>query len=237
MNIRMRYFASIREMMGTSAAELQLSEGATVTAALDKIASGDDRLARAFKSCLPMVNQEYVDRSYVLQDGDELALIPPVSGGSGWHFDVTDQVLDVAAIESMVATPGSGAVVLFAGNVRDHARGRKVLRLEYEAYAPAAVKMLQRIGEEIGERWSVDRVAIVHRTGTLEIGETSVVIGVSSPHRADAFEACRHAIERIKEIVPIWKKEWYEGGSTWIGSESEYQREVAEEALVDGPST
>lgn len=222
-------------MMGTGAATLQLPEGANVTVALNEIAGGDVRIARAFKSCLPMVNQEYVDRDHVLQEGDELALIPPVSGGSGTFFDVTDQVLDIASIEQMVATPGSGAVVLFTGNVRDHARGRKVLRLEYEAYAPAAIKMLQRIGEEIEAKWSVDRVAIVHRTGTLEIGETSVVIGVSSPHRAEAFDACRHAIERIKEIVPIWKKEWYEGGSTWIGSEADYQREVAQASTADSP--
>jgi molybdopterin synthase catalytic subunit len=227
MKIRVRYFASVRELIGGGAATVELPAGATVEDALAMLAEGMPRREQLLSACLPMVNQEYVDRRHRLSDGDELALIPPVSGGSGFHFEITDEPLDSGRIERLIATPGSGAVVLFVGTVRDHARDRKVLRLEYEAYAPAAEKMLARIGDEIRDRWSVDRVAIVHRTGTLEIGEASVVIGVSSPHRAEAFDACRHAIERIKQIVPIWKKEWYEGGSAWIGSEAEYQQELA----------
>lgn len=227
MNIRIRYFASIRELMGTGSTSTELPAGMTVAEALSQLANSDPRVERAFSACLPMVNQEYVDRGHQLQDGDELALIPPVSGGAPFHFEVTEEPLNSARIEAMVATPGSGAVVVFVGTVRDHARGHQVLRLEYEAYAPAAEKMLERIGQEIAGRWSVDRVAIVHRTGTLQVGDASVVIGVSSPHRAEAFDACRHAIERIKQIVPIWKKEWYEGGASWIGSEADYQREVA----------
>lgn len=176
-----------------------------------------------------MVNQEYVERTHRLQDGDELALIPPVSGGERDTVEVTDRPLELTQVERTVATPGSGAIALFSGTVRDHARGRVVLRLDYEAYAPAAEKMLQRICDEIHEFWEVDRVAILHRTGTLEVGETSVIIGVSSPHRAEAFAGCQHAIERIKQIVPIWKKEWYEGGSSWIGSEADYQELLSRE--------
>jgi MoaE-MoaD fusion protein len=230
MNIAIRYFASARELMGSGKAVLDIEDGSTVEMALEHLAAGDARRGALFAACLPMVNQEYVERSHVLEDGDELALIPPVSGGEHDHVEVTDRRLEAAEAESLVATPGSGAIALFAGTVRDHARGRRVLRLDYEAYAPAAEKMLMRICDEIHEFWTVDRVAILHRTGTLEVGETSVIIGVSSPHRAEAFEACRHAIERIKQIVPIWKKEYYDGGSTWIGSEAEYQQVVAAES-------
>jgi molybdopterin synthase catalytic subunit len=229
MNINVRYFASVRELMGMKAGSLELEQDATVAAALGTIVDGDSRRKRAINACMTMVNQEYVQHDHVLHEGDELALIPPVSGGEGSgekQFFVTESVLDTAQIERLVATPGSGAVALFVGTVRDHARGHGVVRLEYEAYVPAAEKMLARIGDEIASRWNVDRVAIAHRIGLLEIGEASVVIGVSSAHRAEAFEACRYAIERIKEIVPIWKKEFYEDGATWIGSEADYQRET-----------
>lgn len=229
MNIRIRYFASVRELMGTAATTAEFPDNTTVGDALGILAAGNELAARAFAHCLPMVNHDYVAKDHVLTDGDELALIPPVSGGTGPLYRVTDEPLDTTEIERFVSTPGAGAVVTFVGTVRNVARGRSVLRLDYEAYAPAAEKMLARIGDEMFARWEISQVAIVHRTGTLAIGEASVVIGVSSPHRAAAFEACHHAIERIKEIVPIWKKEWYEGGSTWIGSEAEYQRVVADE--------
>ncbi len=233
MQITIRYFASVRELMGTGHAVAHLSEGASVDDALLSLADGDAKRETLFRACLPMVNQEYVERSHILQNGDELALIPPVSGGERSHVEVTERPLDVNKASRLVATPGSGAIALFAGTVRDHARGRTVLRLDYEAYAPAAEKMLMRICDEIHEFWEVDSVAILHRTGTLEVGETSVVIAVSSPHRAEAFEGCRHAIERIKQIVPIWKKEYYEGGSVWIGSEADYQQELADTAAAN----
>jgi molybdopterin synthase catalytic subunit len=225
MNITLRYFASVRELMGVKSAPLELEEGATVGTALDAIVGGDSRRERAIKSCMTMVNQEYVQPNHQLSDGDELALIPPVSGGEN-RFFVTEEALDPSRIERMVASPSAGAVALFVGTVRDHARGQGVLRLEYEAYAPAAEKMLARIATEIGTEWDVDAVAIAHRIGMLEVGEASVVIGVSSAHRAEAFAACRYAIERIKQIVPIWKKEFYADGAAWIGSEADYQREI-----------
>jgi molybdopterin synthase catalytic subunit len=152
-----------------------------------------------------------------------------VSGGSetgGRLFRVTTEVLDAREVEVVVAGPESGAIVTFTGTVRDHARGKVVTALDYEAYPPAAEKMLERIGDEIRERWGIERVAIVHRYGLLRVGDASVVIAVASPHRDEAFAACRHAIERIKEIVPIWKKEHYSDGAVWVGSEVEYQREI-----------
>jgi MoaE-MoaD fusion protein len=230
MKIHLRYFASVRELMGTKSETLELAPETPVAAAIAAVAANDPRRERAIRSCMTMVNQEYVQLDHVLHDGDELALIPPVSGGeqltASKRFIVTEEPLAMAFIEQLVESPAAGAVVLFVGTVRDHARGRQVLRLEYEAYAPAAEKMLARIGDEIAGRWNVERVAIAHRIGLLEIGEASVVIGVSSAHRAEAFDACRHAIERIKEIVPIWKKEFYDGGESWIGSEADYQREI-----------
>ena len=173
-----------------------------------------------------MVNKAYVMHDYVLRDGDELALIPPVSGGAVSRFRVQLDVLDPRSTESLVAHPGAGAIATFIGTVRDHGRGRAVTHLEYEAYAPAAELCMAQIGDEIRERWGIDHVAIVHRVGSLAVGEASVVISVASAHRDAAFEACRYAIQRIKEIVPIWKKEHYADGATWLGSEHDYQVEI-----------
>ncbi|MBX3070341.1 MAG: molybdenum cofactor biosynthesis protein MoaE [Thermomicrobiales bacterium] len=232
MLIRIRYFASVRELMGTGATSIELPDGSTVADAFAVLANGNDRARTAFAHCLPMVNQDYVSTDHLLADGDELALIPPVSGGSPPLYRITEDPIDTAEVERFVAEPGAGAVVTFVGTVRNVARGRSVIRLDYEAYAPAAEKMLERIGDEMFEFWEVSQIAIVHRTGSLAVGEASVAIAVSSPHRAAAFDACRHAIERIKEIVPIWKKEWYEGGSVWIGSEADYQHEAAAESTA-----
>jgi MoaE-MoaD fusion protein len=132
------------------------------------------------------------------------------------RFRVTADPLDVNVVSSIIASPDCGAVTLFVGLVRDENGGRRVLWLEYEAYEPLAVKAFARIDEEAGERWPSIGLAIHHRIGRLEIGEPSVVIAAASPHRADAFAACRYAIERIKQIAPIWKHEHFEGGETWI---------------------
>lgn len=230
MRINLRYFAIVRETLGRSNEVRELPDGATVGDVLNLLDAEAPRLADMRRSMMLMVNQEYVDAEHPLRDGDEFVLIPPVSGGAieraGCLFRVTSDPLDPRDVEAVVAAPDTGAVVTFSGTVRDHARGQTVTTLDYEAYAPAAEKMLAQIGDEIRERWGLERVAIAHRTGTLQVGEASVVISVSSAHREAAFDACRYAIERIKQIVPIWKKEFYEGGATWIGSESDYQIET-----------
>lgn len=231
MRIRLRYFAMAREILGKGAEEREVDAEATAGSVLDDLIAETARLAAMKGSVLLMVNQEYVGSEHKLSDGDELALIPPVSGGAidappAGRFVVTEDALDPRAVEALVESPSAGAIVTFTGTVRDNARGRNVVALDYEAYPEAAEKMLAQIGEEIWERWGINRVAIAHRTGYLTPGEASVVIAVASPHRGEAFAACAYAIERIKEIVPIWKKEHYTDGATWVGSEADYQREI-----------
>ena len=227
MRVHLRYFAIIRETLGRSEETRDVEVGATAGSLFDQIAGEEPRLAGMKRSVMLMVNQEYVPASQPLGEGDELALIPPVSGGaSKMHFRMTTDVLNPRDAEQIVAGSATGATITFTGTVRDNARGRAVRALDYEAYAPAAEKMMATIGDEIRERWGIDRIAIIHRMGLLTVGEASVVIAISSAHRDEAFDACRYAIERLKEIVPIWKKEFYEDGAIWVGSEADYQRET-----------
>ena len=163
------------------------------------------------------MNREYVPREQALADGDEVALIPPVSGGS---FRLSAAPLDVAAVLREVESPDAGAVASFVGTVRRRSRERDVLYLDYEAYEEMAEEMLARLGADLTERHGLTAVAIHHRTGRVEIGEPSVVIAVSAPHRAAALDACREAIETLKTSIPLWKKEVYAGGEEWIGQGS-----------------
>jgi MoaE-MoaD fusion protein len=228
-SVEFRYFAIMRELLGRSEDRRTLDDGTTAGEAFALISAEQPRLAGLGRSVMLMVNQEYVRPDHALADGDELAFIPPVSGGDltlADLFRVTDEEVDPRAVERMVAGPDVGAVVTFTGTVRDNARGQDVVALEYDAYPPAAEKMLARIGADIVDRWPAARVAITHRVGRLNPGEASVVIAVASPHRQAAFAAASYAIEQIKVIVPIWKKEFYTDGAVWVGSEADYQRET-----------
>jgi molybdopterin synthase catalytic subunit len=170
-------------------------------------------------------------------DGDEVAFIPPVSGGATavQLIELTTQSVDVRRTEAAVAHPGAGAICSFTGVVRDNNRGEAVTHLEYEAYGGMAERQMRRIAEEVADRWPGTRVAMVHRAGRLEIGEVSVAISVSAPRRGDAFEACRHAIERLKESVPIWKKEFARSGAVWLeGPEARPARCRGEACLALG---
>jgi molybdopterin synthase catalytic subunit len=224
--VDVRFFAIIREIVGRSAERREVPAGATAGDVFSQLSDENPRLERLRPVTMLMVNKEYVTHDHELHDGDELALIPPVSGGDQARFSIQSEALDPRFTESLVAHPGAGAIATFIGTVRDHGRGRAVTHLEYEAYAPAAELTMAQIGDEIRERWGIDHVAITHRIGSLKVGEASVVISVASAHREAAFEACRYAIERIKEIVPIWKKEHYADGATWLGSEHDYQLEI-----------
>jgi MoaE-MoaD fusion protein len=224
-NITVRFFAMFREQLGTGERAIEIPEGTTARQGFEAALTEAPSLQGLSNSVMLMVNQEYVDGERVLMDGDELAIIPPVSGGSHapW-FTVTHQKLDPRTVEALVSGPQEGAIVTFIGTVRNHARGKAVTLLEYEAYDTAAEKMLARVGDEAQAQWPDVMIAISHRTGALQPGEASVVIACASPHRDSAYAASTFAISRIKEIVPIWKKEHYEDGSTWVGSEADYQR-------------
>ncbi|MBA2518413.1 MAG: MoaD family protein [Chloroflexia bacterium] len=232
MRITVKYFAIVREAIGRSEEHLDLPEASTAGDAIDSIARAYPAVERLTSILMVMVNQEYASRGQVLRAGDELALIPPVSGGAGARFfRVQRDVIDPRMVERVVAGAEVGGIVTFSGTVRDRARGKAVIALDYEAYEPVAENMLARIGDEVHTRWGVDRVAIVHRIGRLPVGEISVVISAAAAHRAAAFDACEYAIDRIKVLVPIWKKEFYADGSHWVGTEAEYQRESSDPRL------
>jgi molybdopterin synthase catalytic subunit len=226
--VRLRYFALYREARGRRQEERAVPEGATARDVLEALVAETPALAGLRTVSRVVVNEEYVDAETPLREGDEVVFIPPVSGGEAddptrRRFRIVAEPLLSEPVAALVADPGAGAVITFAGVVRDNARGKGVLCLEYEAYEPLAERMLARIADEMAARWPVRKVAIWHRVGRLGVGETSVVIALSVPHRQEGFAACAYAIERLKEIVPIWKKEIYADGETWIGSEAAYQ--------------
>lgn len=232
MVVTVRYFALIREVVGTTVEEREVPDGLTAGGLFDLLVAEHPRLAPMRDATMVMVNEVYVPRGHRLGAGDEVALIPPVSGG-GRRFWLQAGPLDPRAVEALVDDPATGAVVTFVGRVRDNARGRPVVALEYEAYPAAAEAMLTQIGDEVAAQWGSVRLAIAHRTGTLGVGEASVAIAAAAAHRAEAFAACQYAIERLKEIVPIWKKEHYADGAVWVGSEAAYQQEAKTSAGSD----
>jgi molybdopterin synthase catalytic subunit len=210
MRVTVRLFAGLRELAGRSS--LELEDVAGVADVWPRLGLGDEPAGLLYA-----VNREYVSRDRALADGDEVALIPPVSGGS---FRLVPEQLDVAAVLREVGSPDAGAVASFVGTVRRRSRERDVLHLDYEAYEEMAEEMLARLGADLTERHGLTAVAIHHRLGRVEIGEPSVVIAVSAAHRAAALDACREAIETLKTSIPLWKKEVYAGGEEWIGQGS-----------------
>ena len=217
--VKVRLFARLREQAGTETEMLELAAGSTladVYAALRRNHSALEPDRTAVRAAL---NQEFKDWNESVADGDEVAFIPPVSGGVhavGVLFELTRDPLDARRLEAAVSHAGAGAICTFTGVVRDNARGRSVTHLDYEAYAEMATAQMRKIADEIAEKWPDARVAMAHRTGKLEIGEASVVVSVSSPHRAEAIAACKWGIDRLKESVPIWKKEHAADGTYWI---------------------
>jgi MoaE-MoaD fusion protein len=205
--IRVRLFAGLREQAGWSEREFdEIARVADVWPALD--------LGKEPAGLLYAVNREYAEADRELHDGDEVALIPPVSGGA---FRVSGDPLSLEAVAAEVADERAGAVATFTGTVRRQSRGRDVTRLEYEAYAEMAEDVMAQLAADLEQRYELCKIAIHHRIGTLEIGESSVVVAVSAPHRQDALAACKDAIDTLKETVPLWKKEIYEGGEEWLG--------------------
>ncbi|MDO8688914.1 MAG: molybdenum cofactor biosynthesis protein MoaE [Dehalococcoidia bacterium] len=218
MKIRIKFFASLRDITRERERVADVPDGSTPASVLAVLGREFPALGGFTSTTAYAVNGAYSASDLPLRDGDEVAFIPPVSGGDG-RYVVTDQELSLEEVAAKVRDPSCGAVTVFEGAVRDVSGGRKVLYLEYEAYKEMAEKKLAEIGADVQARWGLDRVAISHRVGRLELGEASVIIAVASPHRAEAFEACRYAIETLKKTVPIWKKEVWEDGEVWVGME------------------
>ena len=217
--VRTRLFARLRELAGTDSENVEVRAGATVADVYNALRKSHPGLDVSSESVRAAVNQEFADWDVVVADGDEVAFIPPVSGGAhavGVLFELTTDPLDPRRLEAAVAHKGAGAICTFIGVVRDTSRGRSVTHLEYEAYGEMATAEMRKIAGEIAEKWPEARVAMAHRTGRLEVGEASVVVSVSCPHRAEAIDACRWGIDRLKESVPIWKKEHATDGTYWI---------------------
>jgi molybdopterin synthase catalytic subunit/molybdopterin converting factor small subunit len=210
--VRVRLFAGLRERAGAGSLEIDVPDGATVADVWPVLELGDEPAGLLYAR-----NRAYVEPGEALQAGDEVAVIPPVSGGD---FRLSADPLTVDAAVAEVRDEAAGAIATFVGTTRARSRGREVVHLEYEAYEGMAEQVMAELATRLVERHELCKVAIHHRTGRVDIGETSVVIAVSAPHRAAALEACREAIDELKVSVPLWKKEKYVGGEEWIGQGS-----------------
>lgn len=215
----MLYFAVLRERLGREEESLELAEGLTVAHLLGQLAQRHEALAPLLPSLSVAVNQKVVPAATLLANGDEVALLPPVSGGiDPRRVAVQDRPLSLDEVVAAVEGPRQGGLVTFTGNVRDHGQLADVVRLEYEAFVPMALEVMAALADEVEAEWPGSKVAVHHRVGHLRVGEKAVVIAASAPHRAEAFAACRALIDRLKERVPIWKKEIGVDGAVWIGS-------------------
>jgi MoaE-MoaD fusion protein len=212
-----KLFAALRERAGTRERRLQLDDGAATADVWSALQLGDEP-----PGLLYAVNKVYAERDRPLEDGDEVALIPPVSGGA---CRLSESSLDLDAAVAEVADERAGAIATFVGTTRVESRGRTVRHLEYEAYEGMAERVMEELAASLRDRHDLCSIAIHHRVGRVGIGEQSVVIAASAPHRHAALAACREAIDTLKETVPLWKKEVYDDGSLWVGSEAQYQEE------------
>ena len=226
MQVKLLFFASLKDIVGSRQLDLDVPSGATVNDLLERLESRYPGLRRYRSIVLTSLNEEYVDRHAVVSDGDEVALFPPVSGGSSSGpilserpreiYRLTREAIDAHEIAELILRPEDGALCVFEGVVRNNSKGKATRYLEYEAYETMALKTMEEIGEFVRNAWDIGCVAIIHRLGHMDIGETSVAIIITSPHRKASFDACEYAIDRLKKIVPIWKKEFFEDGEVWV---------------------
>ena len=237
MRVRILYFGVLKDLVGRPSEEADFPDGADLRAVFDSVAERCPPLHEMARSIVLARNREFADLSTKIADGDEVAFLPPVSGGSeagpadpieiadnGHYFALTHHAIDTRAVMARLLTGAEGAVVTFEGTVRNQTKGRPVLCLDYECYQPMALKLMAKIGLEIAAAHQVTRVAMVHRLGRLLIGETSVAVIATAPHRRAAFEAALEGINRLKKTVPIWKKEHFVDGEVWV--EGEWDRNV-----------
>jgi molybdopterin synthase catalytic subunit len=215
--VRVLAFGVLKDTLGAVAAAVALGDGATVADLLAEVERKHPGVV--LRGIAVSVNAEYAPASQVLHDGDEVGLLPPVSGGAATECQLTREVIDADRIVAAAKRGEDGAVVVFDGIVRDNSRGRMTLHLDYEAYEEMALKQMNELAAQAREEFGVRQVTVVHRLGRLQIGETSVLIVVASAHRAQAFEACRWLIDTLKKTVPIWKKETFVDGAVWADGE------------------
>lgn len=229
--VKTLFFGQLREIAGTAEAVRRMAAGSTTADLFAEVAAEFPRIGALAGSVVLARNAAFVRTPEALADGDEIAFLPPVSGGSdkakgawigsirtpeGHFFGITREVIDGGALAREILRPEDGAFVNFEGVVRNHSGGRQTRYLDYECYVPLAVRTMAEIGRELAAKHSVGRVGIIHRIGALQIGETSVAVVVCSPHRKPAFEAALEGINRLKTSVPIWKKEYFEDGEVWV---------------------
>jgi len=220
------FFGVLKDVVGRTRETVDLSEGARVQEVLSYYSRGASKFEAMIPSLAISVNHEYSDADRTLHEGDEVGLLPPVSGGSGDEDEVSSEVrivhqqIDIESVIARLKRPADGALVVFDGVVRNHTRGRRTLYLEYEAYEAMALKQMRALEAKAREQFGLRAAAIVHRLGRLEIGETSVLIVVAAAHRGVAFDACRWMIDTLKKTVPIWKKEYFEDGAVWADGET-----------------
>lgn len=218
MRIRVLFFGLLKDVCGRAEDHLDLPAGASVKAVFDHYSALFPGLAGMAGSVVLARNHEFAGPEQLLADGDEVALLPPVSGGSDL-FALTRDPIDVPAWERRILQDFDGALVTFQGVVRNNTRGRATLRLEYECYEEMAVRKMREIGAEIAAQFAISRIGMVHRLGRMEIGEASVVVIAAAPHRRPAFEAALEGINRLKRLVPVWKKEFFADGEVWVDGE------------------
>jgi molybdopterin converting factor subunit 1 len=219
MHLRVLLFAGLRERLRRDSVDLELAPGARVRDLLAALARERPELSDSLSVCRVAVDHEFVGSDHVIAEGSEVAIIPPVSGGhdgAAAYQLIKDRPLALADVVAAVAHPGAGGIDVFIGNVRDRSRGHDIDHLEYEAYEPMALRVMQQIGAAVEAEIPGARLAIHHRLGALQIGDTAVIVAASAPHRAEAFAACRAAIERLKQDVPIWKREVATDGHAWV---------------------
>jgi molybdopterin converting factor subunit 1 len=231
MKVKVLFFARVRELTECDSTELEVTTRARVQDVWRSVCSQFPGLRDFEKNVILSINQEFALAKTEVQEGDELAVFPPVSGGAspagnalltdpdGSFFQIGHSPIQVEALIDQLSQAEDGAVVAFAGVVRNNTGGRKTLYLEYEAYLPMALTKMREIGQTMKRSWNINRVGIAHRLGRLEIGEASVIIVVTSAHRKAAFEACQFAIDTFKKTVPVWKKEFFADGATWVEGE------------------
>jgi len=218
MHIQIRYFASLREITREGEEQLTVPDEATIADVRTMLLTRYSQLRPILERCVYAVNRHYVSAETILKEGDELVFIPPMGGGTPIEpvIQLTREPLDRGALVTAVSYPSVGGIVVFEGIVRDNARGKQVRYLEYDVYEEMAIEQIRTIIAEAQQRWGVERVAVAHRFGRLEIGEASVIIVVASSHRSEAFDACRYIIDTLKRTVPIWKKEVTTDGEVWV---------------------